>query len=287
MVEFQRANGAATLGAWATASEWAKDTGGERDATGAPIRALDGVWNRLWTEATRMQSRPTAPSKADGLQRTTSGEELLVRFEREWDRRQASRHTRLESGLTDLVERRSEFELEPEPEPEFKLEPEFEPEPTASVASPNRGKILVEILWASGLIAADLTGLSDPYVVAQLGKASKTSTTRNSTLEPIFNEMLELILPETDPKILVLEIFDRNSVRTDAFLGETQLDLHELFAGTDGRWSAATHQIQMPLRDPNGRGSKSTEREVRSRIAAGNIQPHGVLEFKLVFVPTH
>ena len=102
MLEFiSRENSTATLGAWATASEWAKDTGGERDASGAPIRALDGVWSRLWrearAEATQMQSRPIAPTNTDGLQRTTSGEELLARFEQEWDRRQAFRQTRLDS----------------------------------------------------------------------------------------------------------------------------------------------------------------------------------------------
>ena len=43
--------------------------------------------------------------------------------------------------------------------------------------------------------------------------------------------------------------------------------------------------MQKPLRDPQGRGSKATEREVKKRIAAGNIQSHRVIEFKLAFIP--
>ena len=42
----------AALASWAQSSEWASDTGGETDASGAPIRAQAGRWHALWSEAT-------------------------------------------------------------------------------------------------------------------------------------------------------------------------------------------------------------------------------------------
>jgi hypothetical protein len=42
---------AASLSGWAKTSEWATDTGGAKDASGAPIRAQNGVWRLLWQRA--------------------------------------------------------------------------------------------------------------------------------------------------------------------------------------------------------------------------------------------
>eukprot|EP01047_Picozoa_sp_COSAG01_P094478 COSAG01_NODE_25383_length_747_cov_0.631173_1_plen_126_part_01 len=42
----------ASLGEWAAQSEWVRGTGGEVDEeTGAPTRALSGVWRQLWEQA--------------------------------------------------------------------------------------------------------------------------------------------------------------------------------------------------------------------------------------------
>ena len=48
----------APLATQATTSEWSRDTGGERDENGAPIRALDGIWKELFTQARRLHRRP-------------------------------------------------------------------------------------------------------------------------------------------------------------------------------------------------------------------------------------
>ena len=36
---------------WARDSDWTHDTGGEKDANEAPIRAMEGKWEELWNEA--------------------------------------------------------------------------------------------------------------------------------------------------------------------------------------------------------------------------------------------
>ena len=51
-IESSKADGKTPiLGEWAKVSAWAHDTGGERDAEGVPIRAVDGVWLKLWIAA--------------------------------------------------------------------------------------------------------------------------------------------------------------------------------------------------------------------------------------------
>ena len=128
-----QASPSATIGDWAKASDWARDTGGERDADGAPVRALDGEWQALWVEATTSDDnndgaqplrRTASVWVADGQQQltpTSSGEELLARFEQEWGVKQ-TRRTRFDSHFTDVS-------AEPEPEPQPEAEPELEPEP--------------------------------------------------------------------------------------------------------------------------------------------------------------
>ena len=58
MVDFIRRDKDFTT--WVIKSEWAHDTGGEKDANGAPIRAQDGIWKELWKRATEID-RPVTP----------------------------------------------------------------------------------------------------------------------------------------------------------------------------------------------------------------------------------
>lgn len=51
MRRFKITNPSGTLTEWAINSVWSRDTGGERDENGAPIRALDGIWKALFDEA--------------------------------------------------------------------------------------------------------------------------------------------------------------------------------------------------------------------------------------------
>eukprot|EP01052_Picozoa_sp_SAG31_P040027 SAG31_NODE_5696_length_2376_cov_1.384717_2_plen_213_part_00 len=51
-----------SLAEWTKLSEWAKDTGGERNADGSPSRAQEGEWKRLW-ELSAAQSTTLVPNE--------------------------------------------------------------------------------------------------------------------------------------------------------------------------------------------------------------------------------
>ena len=178
----------AGLGDWAKVSDWARDTGGERDANGAPIRALDGIWAQLWEGAQARQ----LPRAVGGLRSTSSAEELLLeRFEQE----RKVRRTRLDSVWTPILSSpRALLEAAPEPEPQVEqalLEPEPEPQEHPQLARtesripvPGDGTLTCELLFASGLLPADYGNVSDPFVIIKVGAAEAQSATKEKTLQP-------------------------------------------------------------------------------------------------------
>lgn len=56
MVNFQIDRPRATVAHWARSSDWGRDTGGPRDKSGAPVRAMEGEWAALYDRAEREAS---------------------------------------------------------------------------------------------------------------------------------------------------------------------------------------------------------------------------------------
>ena len=57
MVVFKLQRPRSTLADWSRHSVWARDTGGERDATGAPVRVQGGRWLEIYVRAEQQAAR--------------------------------------------------------------------------------------------------------------------------------------------------------------------------------------------------------------------------------------
>ena len=94
----------------------------------------------------------------------------------------------------------------------------------------------VDVLRATGLVAADRGGTSDPYVQLQVGddsKRSKRTHVKNQTLCPVWNQAFKMRLrPEQrHHDKLVLECFDHDLVGGDDSLGKVEIALGDLVPG--------------------------------------------------------
>ncbi|RUP50358.1 hypothetical protein BC936DRAFT_139503 [Jimgerdemannia flammicorona] len=99
------------------------------------------------------------------------------------------------------------------PVTKFKLDP--------SESMENQGNLVVTVLKASKVMAADRGGTSDPYIVLSLNgeKVHKTETVKK-TLDPIFsNEQFTIPVPSRTGADFRFEIFDWNQVQQAKSLG--------------------------------------------------------------------
>lgn len=73
----------------------------------------------------------------------------------------------------------------------------------------------MKILHAKNLLKKDMMGKADPYVKIQLVKTvmSKTTTTKLSTLNPVWNETFKLLVQDPKSQSLELQVFDWEKVR--------------------------------------------------------------------------
>ena len=97
------------------------------------------------------------------------------------------------------------------------------------------GVLSAEILSCSNLIGADRNGLSDPFVTVQLGEASARTKHKKKTLNPTYNETLQLDVKAStgdDDDLaqiysLVVAVFDNKDVTSSDFLGDVAMDLSQ------------------------------------------------------------
>ncbi|KAL7083290.1 hypothetical protein ACP275_14G152000 [Erythranthe tilingii] len=94
------------------------------------------------------------------------------------------------------------------------------------------GKLTVTILRANDLKNMELVGKSDPYVVVHIRPLFKVKTkVIDNNLNPVWNEMFELIAEDKETQCLILEVFDED-IGDDKRLGVAKLPLIELEAET-------------------------------------------------------
>jgi len=86
---------------------------------------------------------------------------------------------------------------------------------SGSAAKRPVGIVEVKIMHAKNLLKKDILGKADPYVKIQLVKTvlSKTTTTKMSTLNPIWNETFKLLVQDPKSQSLELQVFDWEKVR--------------------------------------------------------------------------
>jgi hypothetical protein len=93
------------------------------------------------------------------------------------------------------------------------------------------GMLSVRLHSARGLKKADLLGLSDPYAVIEAKPATKQQVVRsrvvNECLDPVWNEVLNVMIERIDRQSLHIAVFDQDAVGQDDFLGECNVNLSD------------------------------------------------------------
>jgi Ca2+-dependent lipid-binding protein len=89
------------------------------------------------------------------------------------------------------------------------------------------------------LIGVDVTGKSDPYVYMAIGpnvddpgdiyphQVAK-SATKKKTLNPVYNERMNLKVANLDTDVLHIEVWDHDILLKDEFLGSAVVELGKL-----------------------------------------------------------
>ncbi|KXJ21251.1 synaptotagmin-10 [Exaiptasia diaphana] len=105
--------------------------------------------------------------------------------------------------------------------------------------------LLVKVIRARDLVARDLNGKSDPYVVLDIvpdrfEEGSKKTRFKQKTLNPVFNEIFQFKLPHAHLSTTKLKatIWDHDFFGEDDFNGEAVIDLSRVYlsAGTHTDW---------------------------------------------------
>ncbi|XP_073004323.1 ADP-ribosylation factor GTPase-activating protein AGD12-like isoform X1 [Typha latifolia] len=88
------------------------------------------------------------------------------------------------------------------------------------------GILEVKVIKGKKLAVRDML-TSDPYVVLTLGQQRARTAVIKSNLNPVWNEVLKLSVPEQyDP--LKLEVFDHDMLSADDIMGEAEVDLQPM-----------------------------------------------------------
>lgn len=91
--------------------------------------------------------------------------------------------------------------------------------------------MVAKIHSATGLKDNDLFGTLDPYITLHVGNPNNAELGRTKTIEdnrnPKFDESLFVLLNHTND-MLVLEVMDRNTGRSDSSIGTCTFDLKAL-----------------------------------------------------------
>ncbi|CAI5472228.1 unnamed protein product [Closterium sp. Yama58-4] len=135
----------------------------------------------------------------------------------------------------------------------------------------------VEIIEATDLVVADMTGYSDPYTIGKIGEATFQTKHISRTLNPKWYEEFRVSVPVWDPDVTFLQLVvkDRDTFSADESIGKANVNLNVL---RDGQ----RHALWLPLQ-----GVKSgklhvavtlKEQSVESNVVVHELMPGCVIE---------
>ena len=153
----------------------------------------------------------------------------------------------------------------------------------ASTKDEPAGTVTVRVLRATGLIAADKGGTSDPYVVVQSagGKKEKTSV-KKGTVNPFWDETLELSVFDVAAP-LSFEVWDHDKIGMNDSLGNGEILLAHCSPGTPTALRVAlstqgtvemvvTFSPAEPAEEPEEFTAAAVEKQKATRKAAEEVE---------------
>jgi len=145
----------------------------------------------------------------------------------------------------------------PEQAKTFVLEPKkvLPKTPSSSAMVEYSGILMINLKEAHNLVVADII-TSDPYAVFQVGPQKVKSKVIQNSLNPVWNQTLQLCIPSLDSELLC-SLYDEDLGGKDDFMGECKVDLKAL------------------KKQPNG---------VQFSIPLEKVKK-GILEFNLSYIP--
>ena len=141
------------------------------------------------------------------------------------------------------------------------------------------GTLTVNVAKCVGLLAADTNGKSDPYVKLTLEGESKQTKTVSKSLDPEYNEKFTFpINAEADSWLLQVEVFDKDKMASDGFIGGATVSLSKAF---DGNWVAA--EMSVELNDEEKQLEAEVAQQAAKRKTDGVMHPYGSAMLSLSF----
>ena len=98
------------------------------------------------------------------------------------------------------------------------------------------GHLQIKVYRAKGLMAADMGGKSDPFVVFELDNSRIQTHTEYKTLTPIWNRVLNLPIGDIH-SVLHISVYDEDKHHKSEFLGKFAIPLLNIESGFK-RWYA-------------------------------------------------
>lgn len=141
---------------------------------------------------------------------------------------------------------------------------------------PSSGLLHVTVVACNNILAADPSGRSDAFIKLRLGSEERCTTVCQKTLNPVFNETLDLpidVATGTKEKILgaqlssdtfrlQVEVWDKDRYSRDDFLGECSVHLLDVFAGV---WGSEERHVHCAFEDPQRRVSARERKQAKRR----------------------
>ncbi|KAF6250498.1 hypothetical protein COO60DRAFT_1705829 [Scenedesmus sp. NREL 46B-D3] len=116
------------------------------------------------------------------------------------------------------------------------------------------GLLQLTIHGAAGLKAVNITGGSDPYVVATLGDSSATTAVRWGDTSPAWDETHTLYVSDIETDVLRLRVIDKNNLLSDVDLGVAMMPVAALM-------QQQGQQLDLELKGSNAQGTLTVSAE--------------------------
>jgi hypothetical protein len=100
--------------------------------------------------------------------------------------------------------------------------------PVQSAERPVHGRLAIHFKSASQLAAMDVSGTSDPYIIATIGDQEQKTSVIKKTLEPLWNETLTFDIKDALKQNIQLQCVDWNRIQKHEVIGTASISVKDL-----------------------------------------------------------